>query len=217
MNAPQTARNGRLAVVLGGTALAMVGAAYASVPLYDLFCKVTGYGGTTRVATSAPAEVTDFAVTVRFNADTQSALPWRFQPVERSMSVRAGEHHLAFYRAENLGDAPLVGTATFNVTPQSAGAYFNKIDCFCFEEQYLAAGQSADMPVSFFVDPAIADDPDTAHIRTITLSYMFFDAGEEAVARYAPTKANDAGGDPDFDPDPDLRRLAARTTLENER
>jgi cytochrome c oxidase assembly protein subunit 11 len=185
-------RNRRVAILLGGCACAMIGAAYASVPLYDLFCKVTGYGGTTKQAASAPAEVADFSITVRFNADTQSDLPWRFQPVERSVSVRAGESRLAFYRAENLGETPLVGTATFNVTPQIAGAYFNKIDCFCFEEQYLAAGQSTDMPVSFFVDPAIADDPDTAHIKTITLSYMFFDAGADAVARYATTETADA-------------------------
>ena len=199
-------RNRRLGLGLGATALAMVGAAYASVPLYNLFCKVTGYGGTTKVATEAPAEIADFTLTVRFNADTQSALPWHFQPVEQSVVVRAGETRLAFYRAENLGDAPRVGTATFNVTPQSAGAYFSKIDCFCFEEQYLAPGQSADLPVSFFIDPAIADDPDTANIRTITLSYMFFDAGEDAVARAAATQTADATVNP-----------ATRITLENER
>jgi len=192
MTTPRQNRNKRVAILLGGCACAMIGAAYASVPLYDLFCKVTGYGGTTKQATSAPAEVADFRITVRFNADTQSDLPWRFQPLERSVSVRAGESRLAFYKAENLGETPLVGTATFNVTPQIAGAYFNKIDCFCFEEQYLAAGQSTDMPVSFFVDPAIADDPDTAHIKTITLSYMFFDAGTDAVARYATTETADA-------------------------
>ena len=201
-----SASNRTLGLGLGATAMAMVGAAYASVPLYDLFCKVTGYGGTTKVATEAPAEIADFTVTVRFNADTQSALPWRFQPVQQAVVVRAGETSLAFYRAENLGDAPLVGTATFNVTPQSAGAYFSKIDCFCFAEQYLAPGQSADLPVSFFVDPAIADDPDTAHIRTITLSYMFFDAGEEAVARAAATQTADASVNP-----------ATQITLENER
>ena len=135
-----SARNRTLGLGLGATALAMVGAAYASVPLYDLFCKVTGYGGTPKVATEAPAEIADFTVTVRFNADTQAALPWRFQPVQRAVVVRAGETKLAFYRAENLSDEPLVGTATFNVTPQSAGAYFSKIDCFCFAEQYLAPG-----------------------------------------------------------------------------
>lgn len=184
--------NRRLAFGLLSVVGGMVVLAYASVPLYDLFCRVTGYGGTTKVADSAPAEVADFELTIRFNADTQSALPWRFQPVEQSMTVRAGESKLAFYRAENLGETPLVGTATFNVTPQVAGAYFNKVDCFCFEEQYLAVGAAAELPVSFFVDPAIADDPDTASIRTITLSYMFFDAGEDALARYV--SAEDAAG-----------------------
>ncbi len=184
--------NRRLAIGLVSVVGVMVGLAYASVPLYDLFCRVTGYGGTTKVADAAPTQIADFVVTIRFNADTQSALPWRFHPVERSMTVRAGESSLAFYRAENLGETPLVGTATFNVTPQVAGAYFNKIDCFCFEEQYLAPGAAAELPVSFFVDPAIADDPDTAHIRTITLSYMFFDAGEEALARYVSAES-DAG------------------------
>jgi len=181
--------NRRLAIVLASVVGCMVALAYASVPLYDLFCRVTGYGGTTKVAEAAPDQIADFSVTVRFNADTQSALPWRFHPVDRSVTVRAGESNLAFYRAENLGDTPVVGTATFNVTPQIAGAYFNKIACFCFEEQYLAPGTSAELPVSFFVDPAIADDPDTAHIRTITLSYMFFDAGEEALARYVSAEA----------------------------
>jgi cytochrome c oxidase assembly protein subunit 11 len=184
--------NRRLAIGLVSVVGGMLGLAYASVPLYDLFCRVTGYGGTTRVADAAPVEIGDYELTVRFNADTQSALPWRFAPVERSVTVRAGESKLAFYRAENLGDTPLVGTATFNVTPQVAGAYFNKIDCFCFEEQYLAPGATAELPVSFFVDPAIADDPDTAHIRTITLSYMFFDAGGEALARYVSAET-DAG------------------------
>lgn len=185
-------RNHRLAVTLVGVVGGMVGLAYASAPLYDLFCRVTGYGGTPRIAAAAPDAIADFDVTVRFNGDTQPALPWRFQPVRRAMSVRAGETHLAFYRAENLGSRPLVGTATFNVSPPSAGAYFSKMECFCFEEQYLAPGQSAELPVSFFVDPAIADDPDTASIHTITLSYMFFDAGEEAVARHHAAATDDA-------------------------
>lgn len=194
MTAPRSSVRGnrRLAFGLLSVVGGMVVLAYASVPLYDLFCRVTGYGGTTKVADAAPAEAADFELTIRFNADTQSALPWRFQPVEQSMTVRAGESKLAFYRAENLGETPLVGTATFNVTPQVAGAYFNKVDCFCFEEQYLAGGAVAELPVSFFVDPAIASDPDTASIRTITLSYMFFDAGEDALARYV--SAEDATG-----------------------
>jgi cytochrome c oxidase assembly protein subunit 11 len=177
------ARNRRLALVLGGTVFGMVGLAYASVPLYQLFCQVTGYGGTTRVATVAPGPVSDLEIDVTFNADTARDLAWQFVPLQGRVTVRAGESALAFYRADNLGDTPIVGSATFNVTPQVAGAYFNKIDCFCFEEQYLEPGASAELPVQFFVDPAIADDPDTAGIRTITLSYTFYDAGPEALAR----------------------------------
>ncbi len=178
-----SARNRRLALVLGGTVFGMLGLAYASVPLYQLFCQVTGYGGTTKVAAAAPGNVGDIEIAVTFNADTARDLAWRFEPLQGRITVRAGESALAFYRADNLGEAPIVGSATFNVTPQVAGAYFNKIDCFCFEEQYLEPGASAELPVQFFVDPAIADDPDTAGIRTITLSYTFYDAGPEALAR----------------------------------
>ena len=179
-------RHRRLAFTLGILCCGMVGLAFASVPLYRLFCQVTGYGGTTRVAETAPgarAGGAARAMTVRFNADTEPALPWRFEPVERKIAVRAGDAALAFYRATSEGEAR-VGTATFNVTPLAAGPYFNKVECFCFEEQYLAAGESADFAVSFFIDPAIADDPDTHDIRTITLSYTMFDAGEDALARY---------------------------------
>ena len=179
-----------VALSLAAVVVAMVGASYAAVPLYNLFCRVTGYGGTTAVADAAPAVVGERVITVRFNADTQSALPWRFRPTQRDMTVRVGESALAFYSAENLSDAPLVGTATYNVTPQKVGAYFVKVDCFCFTEQYLRAGETADLPVSFYVDPAIADDPDMDDIKTITLSYMFFDAGEEAAARYTSAQAN---------------------------
>lgn len=182
-DATMTNRNRRLALVLGGAAFGMVGLAYASVPLYQLFCQVTGYGGTTKTAAAAPGVLGDVEIDVTFNADTDRDLAWRFEPLQGRVTVRAGESALAFYRADNLGEVPIVGSATFNVTPQVAGAYFNKIDCFCFEEQYLEPGASAELPVQFFVDPAIADDPDTAGIRTITLSYTFFDAGPEALAR----------------------------------
>ena len=174
----------------GRQVVAMVGASYAAVPLYDLFCRVTGYGGTTAVGDAAPGIVGERVITVRFNADTQSALAWRFRPSQRDMTVRVGEFALAFYSAENLSDEPLVGTATYNVTPQKVGTYFVKVDCFCFTEQYLRAGETADLPVSFYVDPAIDDDPNMDDIKTITLSYMFFDAGEEAAARYTSAQAN---------------------------
>jgi len=177
---------------LGAVALGMVGMSYVAVPLYKMFCTVTGYGGTTRVAEAAPTEIRDTVVTVRFNGDTQSDLPWRFRPEQRSVDLRVGETALAYFEAVNESDRPVVGTATFNVTPQIAGAYFDKIECFCFTEQFLPPGGRADMPVQFYVDPAILDDPDTRDIRTITLSYMFFNAGDEAVKEYITAHGGDA-------------------------
>jgi cytochrome c oxidase assembly protein subunit 11 len=160
--------------------LGMVGLTAAAVPLYRLFCQVTGYGGTTQRAEAAPERQLDRTITVRFNADVAGGLPWSFAPVERAVEVRLGEQHLAFYRAHNGGDRTIVGTATFNVTPFKAGAYFSKIACFCFEEQAVQAGETVDMPVSFYVDPAILDDPDTGDVRAITLSYTFFERNEDA-------------------------------------
>ncbi|MDA1098091.1 MAG: cytochrome c oxidase assembly protein [Proteobacteria bacterium] len=153
----------------------MVGAAYAAVPLYRLFCQVTGFGGTTQVAAQAPAAVGERVITVRFNADTANAMPWRFRPQQRAVTVRVGEQTLALYEASNPSQRRIVGSATFNVTPAKAGAYFNKIECFCFTEQALLPGESVDMPVSFFVDPAISDDPNLDDVNNITLSYTFFE------------------------------------------
>ena len=181
-----------IALALAGVVLGMAGMAYAAVPLYDLFCRATGFGGTPSVAESAPGVIGERVITIRFNADTQSRLPWRFQPVEREISVRVGESALAFYSATNSSDQGLVGTATYNVTPLKVGTYFTKIDCFCFTEQYLAPGASADLPVTFYIDPEIVDDPAMDDVTTITLSYMFFDAGEEARDRYL--AASLAGG-----------------------
>ena len=166
--------NRRLGLALVGVVAVMLGAAYASVPLYQLFCQVTGYGGTTRVAESAPAAAGERVFTIRFNADVDPQLPWAFQPVEREMTVKVGESGLALFRAENLSARATAGTATFNVTPLKAGQYFNKVQCFCFTEQLLAPGVSIDMPVSFFVDPAIVEDPNLQEVKTITLSYTFF-------------------------------------------
>ena len=179
MTAPLAARNRRIAVTAFCFAALMVGAAFAAVPLYRIFCQVTGYGGTPQVAESAPATMLERRMTVRFNADTGPALPWEFAPARRKISIRVGEQALAFYRARNLSDRAVTGTATFNVTPLKAGQYFSKIDCFCFTEQTLAPGVSADMPVTFFVDPAIADDPNLDDVTTITLSYTFFETERE--------------------------------------
>ena len=169
-----------MAVVLLGVAGGMAGLAYASVPLYQLFCQVTGYGGTTQVADRAPDRVLDRVITVRFNADVSKSLAWRFRPVQRSIDVRLGEQALAFYAARNDSSVPTTGTATFNVTPAKAGRYFNKVDCFCFDEQTLAPGTSADMPVTFFIDPKMADDRNLDDVTTITLSYTFFNANPDA-------------------------------------
>lgn len=154
--------------------LAMTGLTAASVPLYDLFCRVTGYGGTTQVAEDAAPEALEQTIKVRFDASIGDQLPWQFQPVEREIEVRLGEERLAFYRAVNVSDQPIVGSASFNVTPHKAGPYFSKIACFCFTEQVLMPGEEVDMPVSFFVDPAILDDANTQDLKTITLSYTFF-------------------------------------------
>ncbi len=176
-------RNAATAAAALGIVVVMGGLAYASVPLYRWFCQVTGYGGTTQVAVAAPEELHERSVTVRFNADVNSALPWRFQPVERRVKVRLGEERLAFYRAKNLADRPVTGTATFNVTPAKAGPYFAKLDCFCFTEQTLEAGRSVDMPVSFYVDPELALDRNLDDVTTITLSYTFFAAPGEPETR----------------------------------
>lgn len=167
-------RNRITAMTAAGIVAGMVGLAYASVPLYELFCRVTGYGGTTQTADAAPAEIGERRIKVRFNADTANGMPWRFQPTQREIEVRVGESALAFYVAKNPTEKSIKGTATYNVTPLKAGIYFNKIDCFCFTEQTLTAGQSIDMPVSFFVDPAISEDPNLDDVKTITLSYTFF-------------------------------------------
>jgi len=171
--------NRRLGLMLVGVVAGMAGLAYASVPLYQLFCQVTGYGGTTQVAAALPEQVGERTITVRFNADVDPHLPWAFQPVKREMTLRVGESGLAFFSARNLSQHATVGTATFNVTPQKAGQYFNKVQCFCFTEQRLAAGETIEMPVSFFVDPAIDEDPNLQEVKTITLSYTFF-VDEEA-------------------------------------
>jgi cytochrome c oxidase assembly protein subunit 11 len=166
--------NRRLGLALISIVVAMVGAAYASVPLYQLFCRVTGFGGTTQVAETAPTAVGERVFHIRFNADVDPKLPWAFQPVEREVTVKVGESSLAFFRARNLSAHATAGTATFNVTPLKAGQYFNKVQCFCFTEQRLEPGASMDMPVSFFVDPAIVEDPNLDEVKTITLSYTFF-------------------------------------------
>ena len=172
-------RNLTVMVSLVGLVFGMIGLSFASVPLYNLFCKVTGFGGTTQVAEGPAGEILDRTVKVRFNADVNGALPWGFRPDTHEMEVRIGESAITSYRAVNHSDQPIVGMATYNVTPDKAGIYFNKIQCFCFDEQRLEPGQTVDMPVYFFVDPALADDPKLDDVSTITLSYTFFRAHDD--------------------------------------
>lgn len=171
-------RNARLAVGLAGIVVGMVMLAYASVPLYSLFCQITGLGGTTQREEAGVAQtrqaVSDRVVTVRFNADTSPGLDWDFRSQQVSVDVAVGEERLAFFKAANPGDTRSFGTATYNVTPHKAGSYFNKVQCFCFTEQPLGPSESIDMPVSFFIDPDFLDDPDMDDVDTITLSYTFF-------------------------------------------
>ena len=171
---PSAAGHRAVALACVAVVFGMLGAAYAAVPLYRLFCQLTGYDGTTMRAARPSNVVLDRTITVRFDANVGPHMPWRFEPVQRSLKVRLGENALAVYRATNPTDRPVTGTATFNVTPELAGAYFNKIECFCFQEQRLEPGESVEMPVSFFVDPAFVDDKNTAHLTQITLSYTFY-------------------------------------------
>ncbi|HEY0042906.1 MAG TPA: cytochrome c oxidase assembly protein [Allosphingosinicella sp.] len=172
---PQARRNGRTAGLAALLVLAMVGLAFASVPLYRIFCQVTGLGGTTmRASGDAPGAVAGKSVSVRFDANTARALPWRFHPEKSTEVVTIGERDIAFYVAKNLTARAVTGTASFNVTPVQAGKYFSKIQCFCFTEQTLKPGEEVRMPVVFYVDPRILQDPDARDISEITLSYTFY-------------------------------------------
>jgi cytochrome c oxidase assembly protein subunit 11 len=167
-------RHRRVATWTSAGALLMLGLAFASVPLYRLFCQVTGFGGTTQRAIAPSTTTIDRHVTVRFDANVSNGLRWSFEPVVRTVDLQLGENRVVAYRATNVSDKPLTGTASFNVTPDAAGAYFNKIECFCFTEQTLKPGESIEMPVSFYVDPEFANERATRGISQITLSYTFF-------------------------------------------
>ena len=192
MRAQSPAKNIRVAIIAAGVAAGMVGMSYAAVPLYRLFCQVTGFGGTTQRAEAAPARATDSPISVRFDANTSGSLAWSFHPMQTSMTVKVGEQNMAYYKATNISDKPLTGSAVFNVTPVQAGAYFNKIQCFCFTEQTLQPGQSIEMPVSYFVDPDLLEDPDAAGIKEITLSYTFYPVDKPKAVSEAPQAASDS-------------------------
>ncbi len=190
-NTPQkTASHRTVGLMLAGLVVSMLGLSYAAVPLYKLFCQVTGYAGTTQRASEAPATPSKQSILVRFDANTSRGLGWEFKPVQRSMTMKIGEEKLAFYEATNTSDKAITGTATFNVTPAIAGSYFNKIACFCFTEQTLEPGESVDMPVSFFIDPDILTDSDTIGVKEITLSYTFFEVKNKKTTQVKTKKAN---------------------------
>ena len=178
LDADTARRNVRVGLLALLGALAMLGLGYASVPLYRLFCQVTGFGGTTMVATEtdaarAASAATGQRISIRFDGSTASDLPWTFRPVQATDTVTIGERDIATYVARNGTSRPITGTATFNVTPEQAGKYFNKIQCFCFTEQTLQPGQEVIMPVLYYVDPAMLDDPNMQGVEQITLSYTF--------------------------------------------
>jgi cytochrome c oxidase assembly protein subunit 11 len=167
-------RNLRVAVFSLGGAAVMVGAAFALVPYYDAFCRAIGIGGDPQIVAENTTQIIDRPITVRFDANTDPQLPWKFEASQASATMKLGETVTLFYRATNMADHPTTGTATFNVTPDKIGQYFNKIECFCFQEQTLAPGQSVDMGVTFYVDPALASNEHTQDVKTVTLSYTFF-------------------------------------------
>jgi cytochrome c oxidase assembly protein subunit 11 len=175
-------RDGVVALALAALVAAMTGLAFASVPLYRMFCQATGYGGVPQRAERAPDQILDRTIRIRFDGNVDPALPWTFAPEKRLIDIKIGETTLAYFKASNTSNAPVSGTAVFNVVPELAGRYFTKIECFCFKQQTLAPGASVEMPVTFFVDPKIVDDEDTKNISEITLSYTFYRTGEPGVA-----------------------------------
>ena len=196
-NSLQKDRNRQIALGLGAMAVGMLGLAFASEPLYRLFCQVTGYGGTTQVADQVQGTSinTDRIVTIRFDSNVNHKLPWRFTPLQKQMKVRVGESALAMYEATNTSNQTLVGTATFNVTPYTAATHFNKIECFCFTEQLLRPGEKIQMPVAFFIDPEIIEDRDADDLSTITLSYTFFLDQDQSAAENAEKTSIDTNKD----------------------
>ena len=172
-------KNGKVAYVLVGVVAGMLGLAYASVPLYEIFCQVTGYGGTPKKIEMAFHKVIERDVTVQFSANVHRDMPWDFHPKQRDQHMKVGEQRIAYYEAYNPTNKPITGLAVFNVTPHKAGAYFNKIDCFCFTEQTLQPGERVDMPVVYTIDPEIDRDRNLDEVKEITLSYTFFVSDDE--------------------------------------
>src|SRR3954447_6312764 len=179
-------RHQRVALIFSGVVACMVGLSFAAVPLYRLFCAATGYGGTTQVAHVAPSEPGNRLLSVRFDANVAPGLPWQFAPVTPSVSLRTGETKTVFYKVTNTADHPVSATAAYNVSPDQAGSYFDKLACFCFSEQTLQAYETAEWPVVFFLDPALEQDETMRHVGAVTLSYTFF------AAKNSPAKSSSA-------------------------
>lgn len=176
-------RKARFGVMAALVPLAMLGAAYASVPLYQLFCQVTGYGGTTRIATAAASQVLERKIKVRFDANVAPNIPWTFTAEKPEVELGLGENGLAFYKVKNDSDKAITAVATYNVTPHKVGPYFQKLECFCFQDRTLQPGESMELPVIFYVDPALATDKNVKEVTEVTLSYTFFLAGSKDLAQ----------------------------------
>lgn len=191
MNRNTIIGGGLVAIVIG-----MTGLSFAAVPLYRAFCAATGYGGTPQIGPAAAPGGSTRQITVAFNADVNPNLPWRFTPEVPSVKFELGDQQMAFFDAKNLGTAPITGVALYNVTPDTVGRYFHKTQCFCFDSQTLQPGEKMQFPVTFWVDPAIANDPETREIHTITLSYTFFRSLDDAARNGALAKAGPHTGNP---------------------
>ncbi len=182
-NQELTLKNKRLGLIVLAIVIAMIGLSFAAIPLYSLFCSVTGFGGTTQTADTLPSEaqIIDREITINFTSNTNPKLPWDFKPEQRSIAIKLGQRGLTAFSAKNKANHPTTGTAIYNVTPLKAGKYFNKIQCFCFDEQTLQGGEQVSMPVMFYVDPKMADDRNMIDVKTITLSYTFFEVDTKAL------------------------------------
>lgn len=190
------AKNARTGLIVLGAVMFMLGLSFAAVPFYDLFCRMTGFGGTPQTATALPGVILDRTVTIRFNADTGRDMPWDFKSEIKETAVRLGERGLAAFSAYNPRSEAIAGTALYNVTPPKAGKYFHKIQCFCFDEQTLQPGERVSMPVMFYVDPAMDTDPNMQDVHRITLSYTFYPAESKELEAALATFYNDGGVEP---------------------
>ena len=186
---PQARSNSRTVAMLAGVVVLMGALSWAAVPFYNWFCKVTGYGGTTNVSAVASDTVLEETIRVRFDANVDENLGWTFRPMQREMKLKIGENAIAFYEAVNNTNETITGTASYNVAPETAGYFFNKVECFCFTEQVLKPGERVEMPVSFFVDASLVDDRDAGRIRDITLSYTFHLTDTTTTGQAAPKQA----------------------------